>query len=519
MDMNSLNNPSNYPHAVSKVEWRETHISWVILTGEFVYKIKKPVDFGFVNFSSIDLRKSYCEEEVRLNRRTAPALYLGVVSLCENHGQLNFSGQGQVVDYAVKMRQFDPDALLSSVLKNHSPSKGFIQTLAYDLARFHGQAIAAGNDFDVVGSVTLPVVENFRQIKQLDSLVESDEHKLLDTLEVWSLTALKNLEPTFYQRHKRNRIKECHGDLHLGNIAVVDENPLMFDCIEFNDQFRWIDCASDLAFLIMDLEFHGYPDIANNVLNRYLEYSLDYHCLSVMNFYKVYRAMVRAKVALLAASQAEPGTEPMRSAQKEFNEYVQFAADSIPEKSPFLVLTSGVSGTGKSTFATEFCAYSDAIHIKSDVVRKRLAGLAPTDNSEDVPGLNLYSEDSSQRTFAKLHELASFLLSLGYGVVVDATFLTVQDREPFLTLARDRGIAVVIAHLMAPEEVLGARIEQRLQLGLDSSEATVAVMGEQLKRVEGFNRLEKNCVIEIDNALKQDNFNVIMATLGQPRAT
>lgn len=498
MDMSSLNKPSSYPHEIEEVDWRETHISWVVLTGEFAYKIKKPVDFGFLNFSSLALRKKYCEEEVRLNRRTAPSLYLGVVALYDDHGCLNFKGQGVVIDYAVKMRQFDPDALLSKVLDSTVPTTEFIQQLAYGLAGFHQQAAQASGHYDALNAVKAPVQENFKQIRtHLPSGLDVEQ---IDLLERWSSNALASFETQFQQRFKQGRVRECHGDLHLGNIAVLVGKPVLFDCIEFNEQFRWIDTVSDLAFLVMDLDINGFPELANGVLNRYLEFSYDYAGLELLDFYLIYRAMVRAKVALLRLSQAGESSSECSEAHLTYQRYLQFALERIQPKKAYLAMTSGVSGSGKSTFATRLCAQTRAIHLKSDVVRKHLVGLKPMQSSADKAHLNLYTAKYSRDTFDQLLQLAKRLVQVGYGVMVDATFLTIKDRQPFLSLAEELSVPCVICHLHLTEPVLQARINARQQQGLDASEASVQVMHKQLSRVEPFTASENSMVVQVSSS-------------------
>lgn len=487
--LNTLNQKSAYNHPIKTVEWRETHISWVVLTGTFVYKIKKPVNFGFLDFSSVSLRKHYCEEELRLNRRTAPDLYLDVVPLNEHEGYLNFKGKGKVVDYAVRMRQFDPDSLLSSYLQSNEADGLFLQALGYELGEFHQsvQVAAEDSEYGTRAAVAYPVNENFKQI--IPSLQEKPDIENIVDIKIWSLAMLDHLDDAFIQRKKQGYIRECHGDLHLGNIAVLQGRAVPFDCIEFSKTFRWIDTASDLAFLLMDVRFNGYSQQANVVLNSYLEYTFDYSLLDVLKFYLVYRAMVRAKVLLLRLSQGDGDKQERINTMEFFHGYVRFCQDVLKPRAPFLMITSGVSGSGKSTFAREFCSQADAIHLRSDVTRKHLAGLKPLQSSSDLIK-GIYSAEFSQQTFARLESAAKLVLQSGYSVVVDATFLTQADRQPFIKLGDELGVKTLIGFLDVPHEVLVERIVQRGAAGGDPSEATVEVMEKQLETQQPFNDLE-----------------------------
>lgn len=512
--LQSLNQINRYPHSVQKIDWRETHISWVILTGEFVYKIKKPVDFGFLDFSTLDLRRHFCEEEIRLNQRTAPELYLEVVPLCSDEGGLNFNGSGEVLDYAVKMRQFDPDALMLNMLANQTPSYLFLRSLGYELAQFHADVSVADEEtaFGTLKAIAYPVEENFRQIRPLLQSQKDLDH--LDGVKKWSLQSLQQLAPIFNQRKTAGKIRECHGDLHLGNIAVINDKAVMFDCIEFNTAFRWIDVASDIAFLIMDMEFNGYTEQANVILNSYLEYSFDYSLLGVLNFYRVYRAMVRAKVLLLRLSQGGLAQSEIDSVMEQYRGYIAYAKGLIKPVKAYLAITSGVSGTGKSTFSRALCGATSAIHLRSDVARKNVAGLKPLQDSSSGLSGGIYSAEYSQRTFELLRNTADAILDSGYPVVLDATFLTQRDRSPFLALGVSKNVATVICELDVTTEILVDRINQRNIEGTDPSEATVEVLYKQLDGKQEFSEDESSKVVSACDESGQWHIQSVLNMLG-----
>ncbi|MEE2732580.1 MAG: AAA family ATPase [Pseudomonadota bacterium] len=497
-----------FPHETSRVEWRETHISQILLTGEWVYKIKKPVNFGFLDFSTLAQRKHYCEEELRLNRRSAPHLYESVVPLFKDGEDYNFCGKGEVIDYAVKMKQFDPDALLLNSLPDLAENHDVFQVLAFDLAAFHdgAQRCADEQAHGDAESVLFPVEENFRQI--LPRLQNPEDMARLDRIQDWSQAQCKALRAVFTRRKQEGRIRECHGDLHLANIALIEKKPVLFDCIEFNARFRWIDVASDLAFLLMDLEIHGYPEQANWVLNCYLDYSADYELLSVLTFYQVYRAMVRAKVAVLRREQATP--EEAEGLLQQFRRHLDYAETVIQPSNAYLAITCGVSGSGKSTLARRVAAQTGAIHLRSDVGRKQIAGLKPLQSSAAIDPDDpeaLYAHSYTVRTFQRLQQLAQHSIGLHYPVIVDATFLKRVAREPFHQLAQSVNIPFHILFLDLPAALLRERLTLRQQKKNDPSEADVTVMERQLAEREGFTSQEEGWVIRVDDEIGSVGFS------------
>jgi aminoglycoside phosphotransferase family enzyme len=299
----ALLDPACYPHPVARVRVIETHISWVLLTGEYAYKIKKPVNLGFVDFTTPGQRRYYCEEELRLNRRLALGLYLEVVSIRGDPGAPRISGEGPVLDYAVKMREFPQDALASRRIAGGDFGAAEIDALAARVAEFHAGAPAAGPEgrFGTPDAVLSAALQNFEQMLPLVKTVT--EVRTLRMLRQWTEREHGARRDAFERRRGEGFVRECHGDLHLGNITMIDGRPVPFDCIEFNDELRWIDVMSEVAFLAMDLEDRGRRDLAWRFLNRYLEATGDYAGIPVLRFYLVYRALVRAKVHLIRSRQ------------------------------------------------------------------------------------------------------------------------------------------------------------------------------------------------------------------------
>ncbi len=491
----SLLKPEAYPHPVSAVALRETHISWVFLTGDFAYKVKKPIDFGFLNFTSLDRRKFYCEEEIRLNRRLAPSIYLSVVPILQTSGGIRMGLQGaleaeagEIIDYAVQMRQFSPDLTLDRVEEAEGLSPEQIDRIAQMVADFHA-AIArapASSEFGTPEQLIGPPRDNFR-----DTHVQGFETQL-ETLRAWTEQEWNRLRPVFAERKAGGFVRECHGDMHLGNIALVDGEPLIFDCIEFNDPFRWIDVISDAGFLVMDLVERGHPDHAYRFLNRYLELTGDYAGLAVLRFYLVYRAMVRAKVASLRLSQTTGA-----HLREEFAHYVQLALTFRAPAPTALILTCGLSGSGKTRASREMIARG-MMRVRSDVERKRLFSLAPEAKSGSALDSGIYTASAASQTYDRLLSLSETILGSGYCAVADATFLEEERRKPFVDLAAKAGVPVFIVHCTASPDTLRARVQRRLAKGLDASEAGLEVLEAQLQRGYRFSESEQKIVYTLN---------------------
>ena len=464
----------------------ETHISFVLLGGEFAYKIKKAVKLDFLDFTTLERRRFYCGEELRLNQRLAPALYLDVVPITGSADQPVLEGTGTPIEYAVKMRQFDQDGLLSRVLKRGELTPERVDEIAAVVAAFHRRAAHAAADapFGRTAGVMRPVRENIEQL--LAGISDGEDRAPLEQLRAWTEGEAARLAPAFERRNQHGFVRECHGDLHLGNIALIDGRVTLFDCIEFSPEMRWIDVMSDVAFLSMDLLDHGRPALASRLLNAYLEATGDYEGLAVLRFYIVYRALVRAKIAALTLAQT-PGDRKLGRDSKLSDEYRTYLALATAETVPGhrgVFITHGVTGSGKTMRAREIVESAGAIRIRSDVERKRLAGLAAGARTASPVEGGMYSADSSRATYERLAALAGEIVSAGYAVVVDAAFLSRWQRDLLRETAAEHHVPFAIADCAAPESVLRARVKRRLEEGRDASEATIAVLEHQLATAE-----------------------------------
>jgi aminoglycoside phosphotransferase family enzyme/predicted kinase len=433
----------------------ETHISWVLLAGEFAYKIKKPVTLPFLDYGTLEMRRACCAAELRLNRRFAPALYIEVVDLAG--------------EPAVKMQRFDEAQRLDHVCRRGELTTEQLTGLARRLFVFQAQAAVAAADtpFGTHITVLADALENFEELERLLPQAGVQLARLKD----WTHGEFARHPDVFSKRKADGYIREGHGDLHLGNLVLLDGQVIPFDGIEFNEDFRWIDVANEIAFTLLDLLDHGRPGLAHWLLDAWLTWSGDFAALAVLRFYLVYRAMVRAKVAALRG-----GTGDAQEAAG----YLALAVRLTNPPTPSLTITCGLSGCGKTYLTSRRLASADFLHtvrIRSDVERKRLFGLAP----DAASGGTIYTPEATARTYARLAELAESTLAAGWSVIVDAAFLKRAERNDFRALASRLGVPFAILAPVASPDELTRRIGARQN---DASEATLAVLAQQLQWFE-----------------------------------
>jgi hypothetical protein len=506
--IDTLRDPACYPHPVDRVEVVETHISWVLLAGEYAYKVKKPVRLPFLDFSSLAARRRYCEEELRLNRRTAPELYLEVMPVVRTARGAAFGGGGAAIEYAVRMRRFAADALAEQMARSGALDAPKIDAIAAVVARFHAAAPRAdpADDFGTPEQVAAPALGNFDQIAALRA--DAGAQAGLARLRAWTQTECARLAVLFAARRAGGCVRECHGDLHLGNIAFIGARAVPFDCIEFDPALRWIDIASETAFLVMDLRAHGLAGAGWRLLNAWLEATGDYACVAVLRFYLVYRAMVRAKIACL------------RGAPQDLHAYLALAESLAAERRPALVLMHGPSGSGKTTLSQTLLERLGAVRLRSDVERKRLHGIEdPSARSRAGLNAGIYSAVASARTYERLAELARSILQAGYPVIVDAAFLRRDERDRFRRLAQAFGADFQIASCGADRETLLRRLAERQARARDASEADAAVLAQQLQSADALAADEAGHALQIDTgdeAALRAGVGRLVARLAEP---
>ena len=495
----ALQNKAIYDFEVKNVRVLETHISWVILTGTYAYKIKKPVNFGFLDYTDLALRKKYCEDEIKFNQFLAPKIYLGVVVITGSLENPKIDGDGPVIEYAVKMQEFSQENLLTKVAKRNELTEDIILQIADDMAWFHDQIdkVPSNVYFGAPEEVYKPVQQNFDQMRPL--LKNADELAQLDRLENWAKQEFAKLKNVFAARKQNGFIRACHGDIHLGNIVLINNKPVIFDCIEFNDKFRFTDTMADLGFMAMDLRDKNFHALANRLINRYMSRSGDYEGLKILKFYEAYRAVVRAKINLLTLQQNK--SNDMRAKNKtNYHSCAKLAGSYLSSKPPVLYITHGVSCSGKSTISRYLAKQFDAIHIRSDVERKRLFGRSMETKTPAADIENMYSKTSNEKTYLRLKQLAKLIIQSGYSVIVDATFLLHKGRDEYHTLAKQLNVQFKIIHTFAPIPQLKKWIVEREKIHHDPSEATLSVLEKQLEAVEPLTDAEKEFTICVDTS-------------------
>lgn len=497
----ALQNRQLYDHPIKGFHTLETHLSWIILTGYFAYKIKKPVDFGFVNYTTLEKRYHYCREELRLNQTLAPQIYKEVISINGTFEKPTINGQGAAIEYAVKMTEFRQEDLLNHLLYRNKLTAQMIDQLGDDIAQFHkGAACAtASSQYGKPENVHQPVCDNFTTIRPL--LSAAKELEQLQKIENWANLQHEILYKVFLSRKQKGYIRECHGDIHLGNIVLLDNRPIIFDCIDFNDAFRWIDVMADLAFLAMDFENHDYKHFGSQLINRYMEKTGYYSGLAILKYYKSYRAMVRAKVSLLHLQSPTLSKQEKSRLNRRYRKCLSLAEEYTTAQQSYLIITHGLAGSGKSTLSRLLVEQLGVIQIRSDIERKRIFGKAE----------NLYSAKKTEVTYKYLLDLAERIIRAGYSVIVDATFLLRTQRDSFHNLAKALEIPFAILHTHAPLEKQRQWIKNRLEADKDPSEATVEVMERQNKNTEPLNEDEKTHTVTVDMSKNNDIAQLITA--------
>lgn len=485
--------PDAYPHAVGEIQLIETHISWIFLTGKYTYKIKKPVNLGFVDFTTLSRRKFFCDEELRLNQRTSEDFYLDVVPVAVFGGYPKV-GSEPAAEYAVRMRQFPAEARLDRKLSAGQVKNDALRELASRLALFHRQ-VPAETDIDPLKAAdraSTPALDNFLFIQ--GHHISEESRRQINEIESWTRKQAEMLKPAFIRRAAGGFVRECHGDLHLANLFEWKGRIYPYDCLEFNANLRWIDQVSDIAFLVMDLMARNRTDLAYIFLNSWLEESGDYDGLAVLRFYLVYRCMVRLKVASIQTRLLHDDVQGEHAIKA--RQYLELAR-MVMEKPehPWLVLMHGLSASGKTLTSARLIPALPAIRIRSDVERKRLHGLSRHQHALECIDEGLYSGASTEQTYKTIADFCNTGLQAGFNMIADATFFRRQYRFQFMELAHRLGARPVILECSAPIETLRARIRKRMAEGLDESDANLEVLEHQIVQLEPLTPEE--CLIRV----------------------
>ncbi len=500
-----LKKPGFYGPGVTSVKLLQTHISYVALTGTYAYKVKKPVNFGFLDFSTLDKRKYFCEEELRLNRRLSPEIYLDVLPITKTDSTLELNGTGPIVDYALKMKEFPQEQLMCNMLKRDAVTEETIDQLCQRLIEFYSsqQPSEEITKFGELPAVKQNIDENFEQTKPMIGItVPRDMFQFVsDAAERF----FEKKKAVFKRRMQDGRILDCHGDLHSGNIVITDHTIQIFDCIEFNERFRYIDVASDIGFLAMDLDYQNYPYLSSHLIQEYVDRSGDQGIYDVLNFYKSYRAYVRGKVHGFQLNDPHISPEAKQDivlhAKKYFDlskYYAELFSRDLPTTRPLVFVVSGLTGPGKSTIAQKLAVDYHARQINTDVVRKQHAGIEQYERHHDQFHTGLYTPENIDKTYEYVMELAAQHLREKESVVLDATFQKKSYRDMARSVAQKHHATAIFISCTCPDEVVKRRLEERLKKKT-VSDGRWEIYRQQQKTFEQFSADEPFLAIDTSN--------------------
>jgi len=503
----SLLDPGAYPEAEhpARVRLVETHISWLFFTGQFVYKVKKPVNFGFLDFTTLEQRRFFCLEEVRLNRRLSPDVYLGVVDIWEEGGRYAMHETGRVVEYAVKMRQLPEDRWLSGLLKRDEASPQLMRRIAQRIAAFHADAERV-NRLGGIATVRVNTAENFTQTRdQIGVTLTAEVH---DRVRAYTEAFLDARSPVFERREREGRTRECHGDLHADQICVED-GIAFIDCIEFNERFRFSDVAADIAFPAMDVDYYARAELSDSLVREYVTASGDAGVLDVLDFYKCYRAFTRGKVRGFRLRQPGLSDLDRHMTIEQAARYFGLANRYARLSGPLLIATCGLMGTGKSSLAQALAPRLGAKLLASDVVRKELAGIAPEERRAESWGEGIYGEEFTRRTYEELHRRAGERLRAGDVVILDASYREAAWRAQARETARAAGAPFLLIETVCPDAVVRSRLAGRAS---GPSDGRLALLDRQREEFEPPREIPESERLSIDTSGPLDD--VAMTALG-----
>ncbi|MCX8122818.1 MAG: AAA family ATPase [Spirochaetes bacterium] len=483
-----LSNPKSYNHSVDTVNVVQTHISYVFIAKPYVYKLKKPVDFGFLNFVSFEDRKFYTFEEYRLNSRISPEIYLGVVAIVKDGDSLRLVEEGNfdersVVAYCVKMKYIDDIYSLKHIIR-HKLDTNLLSLIAQKIYAFHKSAdnTEGLQGFGGIKEISKNSLENFDQIeKYIGAIVTADDY---DFMRNWTENFITQHTAVFENRNAGGFVRDCHGDLHCEHIYYKDGAIIILDCIEFNKRFRYIDTISDIAFLLMDLDINGKKEESNRLCAQYIQLSGDYDGVLLLPFYKAYRAMVRAKINSFQSDNEGITQKERDGFVQKASQYFQLAKQYMQQRSNGIVYTVfGNIGSGKSTIAMELAALTGGVVINSDAVRKKLAGLDIFDNAKAKVGEGIYNPEMTERVYLTMKQKALAIAQKGNPVILDGTFYSKKLRNDFYQFFQDKGIAMHFIFADCSQDELIRRIEKR-QKDASISDATVETFMQLKDRFE-----------------------------------
>jgi len=509
--LKSLMHPSAYPVFTGTVELIQTHVSWIFLTDTHAFKLKKPVNFGFLDFSTVDLRHFFCLEELRLNRRLSPDIYEAVVKLREAPEGAAFHGSGTIIDYAVMMKRLPADRMLDRLVDSGEATPEDMKNVASVIGRFHSEAETSPyiSAFGSIEQILFNWLENFEQLLQFTkTTIPVDD---LEVIKSWVATFTESNRQLFTRRVENGFIRECDGDLHLENICLVGDTPYIFDCIEFNERFRFCDTAADIAFLLMDLDFHNRSDLSEVVISSYLAESGDLELTELIDFYKVYRAVVRGKVESFRLNDDGISSEDKHLAERRAISYFRLARGYIERVRlpPTLFITCGTTGCGKSTLAGELSFELGIKSINSDFIRKKIARIPPETAVHEDYRQGLYADSVSENTYRELERMAGDELARGNSVIVDAGFRNASGRGRFAALAAKQHARFIILSLSCDEREQQKRLVTRSAEGASVSDGRIELLEQQKSDFERPAKGE-GWIIDVDSNLSPERLTGVI---------
>ncbi len=485
-----MSQPGFYPHPVQEpIQLLQTHVSYVFLTGDYAYKVKKPVNFGFLDYSTLEKRQHFCQEELRLNQRGAASLYLAVVPIYQTGDTFALTAPGEPAEYAVKMQQFPQETLLSQVFERGELTEAMLRQLAEAIAQFH-QAAETNDEilsFGTVEAVRQSIDENYEQT--LGFIGGPQTQVQFDGTQAYTDQFFATQADLLQQRIDGGWIRACHGDLHLNNICHWQDQLLLFDCIEFNKPFRFVDVMYDIAYIVMDLTAQGRSDLAATFISHYVEQTGDWEGLQVLPLYVSRQAYVRAKVTSFLLGDPSIPEDVKQQASETATKYYSLAHDYVQPRQGKLILMAGLSGSGKSTTARFLANQLGAVQLRSDAVRKHLAGIPLQQRGDD----SVYTPAMSQKTYDRLLSLGILLAQQGYTVILDAKYDRVAFRAEAIAQSQAHQLSLRVVYCTAPEAVLKQRLDARRG---DIADATLAVLANQV--MEPFGSDEPIPVTKVD---------------------
>jgi len=473
--------PKAYADTPRQIELVQTQMSFVFLTDNYVYKVKKPVNLGYLDYTTLEKRYFFCQKEIELNRRLCTDVYLGVVPITRDKGDFLMEGRGEALEYAVKMRRLPQAAMMDVLLAANQVSPAMITSLAQKLTEFHQKAETNEtiSTFGDLPTIIQNTEENFTQTKRyIGTIISQDAYQ---RIKVYTDSFIQQNTPLFHKRISSGRIRDCHGDLHAAHICFTN-GVCIYDCIEFNDRFRYCDVASEIAFLAMDLDHHGRADLSRLFVNSYVEQSGDTELLELLNFYKCYRAYVRGKVESFKYDDPYI-TKAERKQSFEFASSYFDLASSYTSSKPRLFITTGLVGTGKTVLAQALAKRLGLVVISSDITRKKLAGIPLTEHRFEEFDSGIYSAEFSRKTYDKMFTEAKNVLNEKDSVILDASFIKTEERLKAKQLAEETNADFFVIECTLDKDLVRQRLAQRLEEG-SVSDGRWEIFDQQQKQYE-----------------------------------